>query len=1718
MVKTAFNTLIKFIFVSAYETALLKKYLTFVLLMVLHFLPGTAQATHVMGTDFAYECLGNGKYRIILNLYRDCNGIAMSSTNTYRYKCKGASNNGTARTATRIAVTDVTGIDSSCGVVSRCNTNSNFSYGIEQHVYVDTVNLSSLNCCEITIFYSVCCRNNGISTGAAGQNFYSEMTINKCLSACNSSPKYTNYPVAIVCKGQDVVLNSGAVDTIDVGDSLSYELTTSLTGATSNVSYSGSFNYYRPLTFLGFPNANQALPYGFHLDPTTGDLAFRPTQVNQISVVAFKVKEWRKDSTGTWKQIGESRRDLQVIVINCVNANGDPNALPSLATQATAKVCSGDSVCMQIVVSDTDASDTVRLSWNNGIPGASFIIANPGGKRDTALICWRPAVKDTSSVPYSFTITARDNACPFPGSTTRAYAIQVGLKPETVMTYTIDTCGLIEMKSAPKTTYIDPIYTWILTDSSQDTVFQSVSLAKNAYSFLDPGAYYVYHKIETSFPCYTEFYDSFNVAPYPVVRSSLPNDTNVCKYSPLQLSSAVSGGVAPLRYSWNTSSNDTNSNLNLIIDRDTLLVVTVTDKFGCYHRDSVSSIAWDLPESRIHINETQQCYRGNTFLFTDSTTIPIGKLARIWLLGDGDTSSQAIQAKSYSNADTFLIILYSTSDKGCKDTASDSVWVHPQSIPKIQVNDSAQCLWGNAYVFNAKSSTIPYESIVEWYWNFGDTTGDTSETVLKDYSRFGYMDVRLTTETESGCLDSVYQRIRVNPNPIARISINDSLTCLNENEVQLNALASYVDDGYIGSIDWLLGDGNADTGWVPALHTYALADTFLVRMTLLSDQQCGDTTWQKVVIHPQTQIQLLVDSTDDCLTGNQFSFDASGSVVSSGSITQYLWNYNDGQLDFGSQVSHGFSNPDTFIVRLITLSALQCRDTAWQKVIIHPQTSLDFMSNADSQCLNLNSFSFDASASNIAWGSIDSLYWDFGDGQVDTGWTIPQIVYASAGPNSVQLVGVSDYGCRDTMYKIRVAHPRVSPQIQANYFDHCFSFHAFSLDASGSQIPWGSIADYQWNLEDGASLNGIQPAAYSFATPDSFDVRLITTSNYGCIDTVYSEVVVHPQPISAILYNEDQHCLSGNNFRFDATTSTIPTGSISKYAWYYGDGNTGNTALIPNKIYATNGSYVLKLRIESALGCGDSSFHPIIIYPQMKPAIQIIDSFVCVRGNYFDINASSSSIPYGSIQAYQWNFDDGNTQNGVNIGVKNFSYYDTFNIKLKTISDKACSDSIYRKIIVYPQPTARFVVNDSIQCFDQYQNFSFDATSSSVPSPWAGITEFNWISSDADAYSGQFWLNKAFSSRGVYTIELQVKTKDGCRDTTGRQVLYYPAMTPSFSTPDTAQCFNEHAFVFNAGASSIPLGTIQRYTWKYEDNTTGLGLISPAKRFADFDTFTVWLITQSNENCEDSIRSEVIVLESPAANFSVPETCMKQASLFTDLSIITHDTLISWFWDFGDQRTSDEQNPIHYYKAANYYDVLLRVESHNNCFHDSLISSAAWVKSLPIAKFGYERINYDFETVEFQYSDQSTDAITWDWDFGDGQISQLANPIIEYIDTAHYLVQLIVSNQLNCLDTSIQTVWALPEFLLYVPNAFSPNKDEKNEGFAPRASAYYVNYRMRIYDRWGELMFETDKLTETWDGTYKGVACMEGVYVYQVHIVDLFGKGHNLKGNLTLLR
>ncbi|MBI1223006.1 MAG: T9SS type A sorting domain-containing protein [Bacteroidetes bacterium] len=359
--------------------------------------------THLMGSDMSYVCLGQGKYELTVRVYRDCNGIPISQSNVVG-SC--SSNSITISTQTQVSVRDVTGVGSSCPIQSRC-AGSAYQYGVEEHTWKMTVDLSTYSCCEWTFSWSQSARNSAITTGQAGQNFYTTATINKCVAPCNSSPTYDNLPIRFLCYNQDVNYNMGVVDTIDAHDSFSYTLVHALTGANAYATYSGNFAPERPLTFFGFPNQNLLSPAGFHLNPVTGNLSFRPTQVNQVAVIVVEVTEWRKVN-GIMTVIGKTRRDMQVIVVTCAQ-NQKP---PSISVPDEYQVCAGDSISLPFPSIDPNTMDSTFIEAFHSIPGASFTSNNGQSQNAAGYFHWRTDSTMIANSPYFLTVQIRDNNCP----------------------------------------------------------------------------------------------------------------------------------------------------------------------------------------------------------------------------------------------------------------------------------------------------------------------------------------------------------------------------------------------------------------------------------------------------------------------------------------------------------------------------------------------------------------------------------------------------------------------------------------------------------------------------------------------------------------------------------------------------------------------------------------------------------------------------------------------------------------------------------------------------------------------------------------------------------------------------------------------------------------------------------------------------------------------------------------------------------------------------------------------------------------------------------------------------------------------------------------------------------------------------------------------------------------------------------------------------------
>ena len=367
------------------------------------------KASHLLGADLSYECVGLNQYRISLKLYRDCMGIQLPITQTVTFRACGA--NPVSVNLNRVSgyPIDITPV---CPTVSSSCSSPTGNYGVQSDLFQGIVTLPS-GCNNIVFTFESCCRSNSITTltNPGNQNLAISATLNNTLSPCNNSPKFLNDPTIYICRNQQVFYNNGGVD--PDRDSLRYSLVNCMSSSTNNIAYNLGFSGTSPLTTAS----------GVYINPITGAMTFTPTAA-QGGVICVRVDEYRNGTL-----IGSTVRDIQVTVLNC------NNALPTIVgvdstgsyTYTLTDAYVGRQLCFDITGLTSNPALTVNMGWNAAIPAATFTTTQVSNVEVVGRFCWTPTSVDTGM--NTFTVMLRDNACPIVGQRIVTYNINV--KPRT---------------------------------------------------------------------------------------------------------------------------------------------------------------------------------------------------------------------------------------------------------------------------------------------------------------------------------------------------------------------------------------------------------------------------------------------------------------------------------------------------------------------------------------------------------------------------------------------------------------------------------------------------------------------------------------------------------------------------------------------------------------------------------------------------------------------------------------------------------------------------------------------------------------------------------------------------------------------------------------------------------------------------------------------------------------------------------------------------------------------------------------------------------------------------------------------------------------------------------------------------------------------------------------------------------------------------------------
>lgn len=372
-----------------------------------------------------------------------------------------------------------------------------------------------------------------------------------------------------------------------------------------------------------------------------------------------------------------------------------------------------------------------------------------------------------------------------------------------------------------------------------------------------------------------------------------------------------------------------------------------------------------------------------------------------------------------------------------------------------------------------------------------------------------------------------------------------------------------------------------------------------------------------------------------------------------------------------------------------------------------------------------------------------------------------------------------------------------------------------------------------------------------------------------------------------------------------------------------------------------------------------------------------------------------------------------------------------------------------------------------------------------------------------------------YAAAGSYTATLVVTSNAGCVDSVQRQVLVVPGATANFQV--TTGCVGTPAVFQDLSVSTG--GVITGWNWDFGNGTGTSTQQNPVYNYPAGGNYTVTLALTVTGGCNATTTQNISIDDKPTAQFTVnpAQGCAPLTVALEDNSLANGAILDAWDWTISDGQISTLQDPIIVCPIPGIYDVTLIVTTAGGCSDTAVVVGAITVFPQVTAAFvNSPQITTEFDR-EITFSDQSTNATQWDWDFDDGQTSTQQNPVIAYADTGFYTITLIANNQFNCPDTAQGVVVINPLATFFVPSAFTPNGDGNNDVFMGKGTNIKT-YEMAIFNRWGDRVFTTLNPALGWDGTERGTPLCTDVYVYRIKLTNTLGDEQEYRGKVVLLR
>ena len=1217
-----------------------------------------------------------------------------------------------------------------------------------------------------------------------------------------------------------------------------------------------------------------------------------------------------------------------------------------------------------------------------------------------------------------------------------------------------------------------------------------------------PGTYNLTYRVIDANGCDRQQNVTINVT--QVSANILPNPAQACAGINFQLDGNPSGGTGTyITNIWTgditylDNANIQNPVFNCSIVGSYNLSYFVTDNNGCSATDNITIAVSSVPVANAGVDDS---ICGNIYQLNAIPSFGAG----LWTMINGPGTLNIANPTNYnsnitaSQYGTYNITWQETFGPSC--TSQDTVQITFIEQPNSNAGfDDTLC--GVITTLNA----IPSVGIGLWtqlsgpgITNFNNYANPITNISVNAFGLYTY----LWSENNSyGCNDADTVNISFDVVPSPAFLPIDTNGCP-------PLIVNFINNTIGGvSYQWNFSD-SAQSNLTNPTYTFinnsTIDITYYIEMVATSTFGCKDSVTHQLTVHPLPTSSFVDDGVPSCspVTVNFTN-------ISSGA-DNYLWDFGDGTPTANTtNTSHTFINNTNLIqyfeVKLIAYNSYGCPDTSIKYITVYPDPYYTISVNPDSAC-------HPANVQLVTQPGASSYMWNFGDGTSQSnGFTITHPYFNTTNNNQVftiELIGTSFFGCIDTAYSQIVISPKpnavFNPQSSSECSPATFTFTNNSIGAYISHWYWGDGTD---EIQNNLTVNHY--FTNNLNIPITINVSLVIYNNFGCFDSTSLPIVVYP------------------NINADYTADTIgctpitvnfvnqSTGSLT-YNWDFGDG-TFSTQTNPQHIFVNNGqndtSYNVILIATSNYSCNDTISKIITIHPKPIANINCSQFIGCTP---FNAQFSNNSV---GATSFLWNFGDNTTSNSSSNSINHLYTNITnnpisYNSLLIITNSYNCSDSSTVVITVYPEVNAIFIA-DTANCSpfnSQFINLSM------------GASNYLWNFGDGNT-STSFQPVYQYNNNSNQDIDLiatlTATSAYGCNDSYSLNIHVWAVPDASFiATPATQTLPNSLVTIDNTSSA----GT-WNYYWDFGDGSNSNFVEPDNHTYSTFGNFNISLIVSSAHCSDTAVNSIQIIAPTPIAEFSINEFgCAPLTVQFANQSQYANIFL----WDFGDGGTSTSENPLYTY--TNFGDFSVQLTASGPGGQDIKTGGIVHVFQNPVAYFTVAPTVVFLPAQPIHCFNTSENAVSFIWDFGDGTSSIETNPSHQYTQEGEFTIILIASTINQCVDTfSIyKAVVAKSAGQINFPSAFSPSTSGPNDGhYTPGDYNNDVfhpvfvgidEYQLSIFNRWGELLFESNDPNIGWNGYYREQLCKQDVYVWKAKGKFINGKTFFKAGDLTLIR